>query len=111
MEQRKMSSSHENYSNSNSFIRDDDEGYKQGRFWACAGCPTAHGPIFGHQNLQDDPEYKDVPIHSQVMKIKREFEMIKHLSLQQSDIRREISRQRSRSPLGLAERPISVGNS
>ncbi|KAK8522668.1 hypothetical protein V6N13_115627 [Hibiscus sabdariffa] len=63
---------------------------------------------------RDDDGYdKGVPIHSQVMKIKREFEKIKHPSLQQADMRRvlrEITRQRSRSPLGLAERPISVGN-
>ncbi|KAE8705439.1 hypothetical protein F3Y22_tig00110429pilonHSYRG01247 [Hibiscus syriacus] len=83
MEQRKMSSSHENYSNSNSFIRDDEV-------------------------------YEGVAIHSQVMKIKLEFEKIKHPSLQQPDMRRvlrDITRQRSRSPLGLAERPLSVGNS
>ncbi|KAE8667711.1 hypothetical protein F3Y22_tig00112383pilonHSYRG00431 [Hibiscus syriacus] len=72
-----------------------------------------------HENnsvTRDDDGYKGVPIHSQVMKIKQEFEKIKHPSLQQPDMRRvarEISRQRSRSrsPLGLAERPISVGNS
>ncbi|KAE8716649.1 hypothetical protein F3Y22_tig00110114pilonHSYRG00543 [Hibiscus syriacus] len=80
MEQRKMSNSHENYSSSNSVVKDEDG-------------------------------YKGVPIHSQVMKIKREFEKIKHPSPQQADMRREITRQRSRSPLGLAERPISVGNS
>ncbi|KAH1097953.1 hypothetical protein J1N35_014874 [Gossypium stocksii] len=64
--------------------------------------------------IRDEDEYKGVPIHSQVMKIKQEFEKIKHPSLQQPDMRRvlrEITRQRSRSPLGLAERPISVGNS
>ncbi|MFQ6654920.1 hypothetical protein Gotur_025699 [Gossypium turneri] len=64
--------------------------------------------------IRDEDEYKGVPIHSQVMKIKKEFEKIKHPSLQQPDMRRvlrEITRQRSRSPLGLAERPISVGNS
>ncbi|KAE8730076.1 hypothetical protein F3Y22_tig00003041pilonHSYRG00762 [Hibiscus syriacus] len=70
-----------------------------------------------HENksvTRDEDEYKGVPIHSQVMKIKQEFEKIKHPSLQKPDMRRvvrEISRQRSRSPLGLAKRPISVGNS
>ncbi|KAE8654749.1 hypothetical protein F3Y22_tig00117047pilonHSYRG00121 [Hibiscus syriacus] len=63
----------------------------------------------------EDGCIKGVPIHSQVMKIKREFEKIKHPSLQQADMHRrvlrEITRHRSRSPLGLAaERPISVGN-
>ncbi|KAE8719251.1 hypothetical protein F3Y22_tig00109972pilonHSYRG00328 [Hibiscus syriacus] len=60
-----------------------------------------------------DGHSKGVPVHSQVMKIKKEFEKIKHPSLQEADTRRvlrEITRQRSRSPLGLAERPISVGN-
>ncbi|KAL4302827.1 hypothetical protein GQ457_10G027370 [Hibiscus cannabinus] len=66
-----------------------------------------------NNNNNRDGYDKGVPIHSQVMKIKREFEKIKHPSLQQADMRRvlrEITRQRSRSPLGLAERPISVGN-
>ncbi|GMI87594.1 hypothetical protein HRI_002428700 [Hibiscus trionum] len=62
----------------------------------------------GYENISN------LPIHSQVMKIKREFEKIKHPSLQQADMRRvlrEITRQRSPSPLGLAaDRPISVGN-
>ncbi|XP_021910025.1 uncharacterized protein LOC110823846 [Carica papaya] len=53
---------------------------------------------------------KGILIHSQVMKIKREFEKIKHPSLQQTEIRRvllpDINRQRSPSPLG----SISVGN-
>ncbi|KAK5842385.1 uncharacterized protein LOC128289339 [Gossypium arboreum] len=64
--------------------------------------------------IRDEDGYKGIPIHSQVMKIKREFEKIKHPSLQQADMRRvlrEITRQRSRSPLGLAERPIAVGHS
>ncbi|KAL4362493.1 hypothetical protein GQ457_04G009920 [Hibiscus cannabinus] len=85
MEQRKTSGSHENRSsnNNNSVIREED-GYNEG-----------------------------VLIHSQVMKIKQEFEKIKHPSLQQPDMRRvlrDITRQRSRSPspLGLAEPPIST---
>ncbi|KAK3035600.1 hypothetical protein RJ639_033192 [Escallonia herrerae] len=57
-------------------------------------------------------------VHSQVKKIKQEMEKIKEQpELQQPEVRpvvhREIFRQqqRSRSPLGLAQRPISVGNS
>ncbi|TXG57039.1 hypothetical protein EZV62_018352 [Acer yangbiense] len=54
------------------------------------------------------------PVHSQVMKIRREFEKVKHPALEQPpEMRRllhRIDRQRSRSPLGLAHRPISVGN-
>lgn len=67
------------------------------------------------KNMSGDGEdgHVGVPVHSQVMKIKQEFEKIKHPSLQQPEMRRvllrEFSRQRSRSPLGLAaERPISV---
>ncbi|XP_019059511.1 PREDICTED: uncharacterized protein LOC104825566 [Tarenaya hassleriana] len=53
----------------------------------------------------------DVPIHSQVMKIKREFEKIKHPQPETRKLIREITgHQRSRSPLGLGERPITVGN-
>ncbi|KAJ0256015.1 hypothetical protein HA466_0090360 [Hirschfeldia incana] len=52
--------------------------------------------------------------HSQVVKIKKEFEKIRHPSLQQPEMRRILSeikrRQRSRSPLGLGERSIPVGN-
>ena len=54
------------------------------------------------------------PAHSQVIKIRQEFEKIKHTSPQQLEkrgvIRCRIYRQRSRSPLGLVERPIPVGN-
>lgn len=67
-------------------------------------------------DIREEEGNKGVPIHSQVIKIKQEFEKIKHPSLQQPDMRRvlrEITRQRSRSrsPLGFAKRPISVGNS
>lgn len=61
--------------------------------------------------------YLGVAIHSQVRKIKQEMEKIKHQSLEQPEmigpVYREITRQqqRSRSPLGIAQRPISVGNS
>ncbi|KAJ9153050.1 hypothetical protein P3X46_026539 [Hevea brasiliensis] len=60
-----------------------------------------------------DADVGGVPIHSQVIKIKQEFDKIKHPSLKQTEMRRvicKITRDRSRSPLGLAERPISVGN-
>ncbi|KAH7516283.1 hypothetical protein FEM48_Zijuj10G0118900 [Ziziphus jujuba var. spinosa] len=65
-------------------------------------------------NGEDGHVVVGVPVHSQVMKIKQEFEKIRHPSLQQPEMRRvllrDFNRQRSRSPLGLAERPISVGN-
>ncbi|XP_028767148.1 uncharacterized protein LOC114724864 [Neltuma alba] len=60
--------------------------------------------------------YMGVAIHSQVMKIKQEIEKIKHPSLQHVEIRpislRDFTRQRqrSRSPLGLSNRAIPVGN-
>ena len=57
---------------------------------------------------------EDGPKHSQVVKIKREFEKISQPSLHQPEMRRVLSEikrsQRSRSPLGLGERSISVGN-
>ena len=57
---------------------------------------------------------EDGPKHSQVVKIKREFEKISQPSLKQPEMRRVLSeitrRQRSRSPLGLGERSISVGH-
>ncbi|XP_024008942.1 uncharacterized protein LOC112084139 [Eutrema salsugineum] len=68
---------------------------------------ASHGDD-GHESLP--------PIHSQVVKIKKEFEKIHHPSLRQPEmprVLREItSPRRSRSPLGLGERerPISVGN-
>ncbi|KDP38110.1 hypothetical protein JCGZ_04753 [Jatropha curcas] len=65
------------------------------------------------KNEKQSSEYVGVPIHNQVIKIKQEFEKIKHPSLKQTEMRRvicKISGERSRSPLGLAERPISVGN-
>ncbi|OAY29293.1 hypothetical protein MANES_15G133700v8 [Manihot esculenta] len=64
-------------------------------------------------NKRGDGDVGGVPIHSQVMKIRQEFEKIKHPSLKQTEMRHgiwKITRERSRSPLGLAERPISVGN-
>lgn len=59
---------------------------------------------------RDEDGHVGVPIHSQVIRIKQEFEKIKHPSLEMRRIMCSINRQRSRSPLGLAERPISVGN-
>ncbi|MED6167460.1 hypothetical protein PIB30_002942 [Stylosanthes scabra] len=58
---------------------------------------------------------KGVPIHSQVMKIKQESsdKIIIDLAPGQPEVRpvlREISRQISRSPLGISRRPISVGD-
>ncbi|KAK9008460.1 hypothetical protein V6N11_075352 [Hibiscus sabdariffa] len=38
--------------------------------------------------IRDEDGYKNVPIHSQVMKIKLEFEKIMHPSLRHPDIRR-----------------------
>ncbi|WOH13282.1 hypothetical protein DCAR_0832791 [Daucus carota subsp. sativus] len=68
-----------------------------------------------------DATYLGVAVHSQVRKIKQEMEKIKHPSLEQDGVKefllrpvlREIKRQqgRSRSPLGIAQRPISVGES
>lgn len=67
-----------------------------------------------------DATYLGVAVHSQVRKIKQEMEKIKHPSLEQDGVEfllrpvlREIKRQqqRSRSPLGIAQRPISVGES
>lgn len=69
-----------------------------------------------HTDNHNDDFYKQgVGIHSQVMKIKQEMETINRLALQLPEPRpesREIirRRQRSRSPLGLAQRRISVGN-
>lgn len=55
-----------------------------------------------------------VAIHSQVRKIKQELEITMHPALELPEMRsvlREFSRQkRSRSPLGITNRPISVGN-
>ncbi|KAL6566328.1 hypothetical protein OROGR_001943 [Orobanche gracilis] len=60
--------------------------------------------------------YRGVGIHSQVRKIKQEIEKIDRLELQQPEVVPSMVRQincrrvRSRSPLGLAERPIPIGN-
>lgn len=68
-----------------------------------------------NNNSMDEDVYRGVGIHSQVTKVKEEMEKINHLALQQPEARtavRRLNRQhhRSRSPLGLAHRPISVGN-
>ncbi|XP_022882112.1 uncharacterized protein LOC111399104 [Olea europaea var. sylvestris] len=62
---------------------------------------------FNNNNKKED----GIAIHSQVRKIKQEIEKINHPGLQQLEMRPEIMRQnRSRSPLGVAKRPISVGD-
>ncbi|KAI3466947.1 hypothetical protein Pfo_023610 [Paulownia fortunei] len=77
--------------------------------------PTMEQKMNLNNNNGQDDGYKGIGIHSQIRKIKQEMEKINRLVLQQPETRptlREITRQhhRSRSPLGLAERPISVGN-
>lgn len=73
-------------------------------------------PMMRRENgVDEDVYYRGVGIHSQVTKVKEEMEKINRLALQQPEARpplRRVSRQhhRSRSPLGLAQRPISVGN-
>ncbi|KAK4373372.1 hypothetical protein RND71_008756 [Anisodus tanguticus] len=61
------------------------------------------------QKKSNNIEY-GVIVHSQVRKIRQEMERIKHPSLQQPEITGKQQHQRSRSPLGLAQRPISVGS-
>lgn len=64
--------------------------------------------------IDEENTQMGLPIHSQVMKIKQEFEKVKRQSLLEPEMRRVlcgVNRQRrSRSPLGLAsQRSISVG--
>ncbi|XP_049347518.1 uncharacterized protein LOC125812071, partial [Solanum verrucosum] len=59
-----------------------------------------------NNNLEDGV----VIIHSQVRKIRQEMEKIKYPALTQPEITGKQQQQRSRSPLGLAHRPISVGS-
>ncbi|KAK4261793.1 hypothetical protein QN277_004745 [Acacia crassicarpa] len=81
-----------------------------------AATATAAGSKIQNRREEGSDEYMGVAIHSQVMKIKQEIEKIKHPSLQHVEIRhisvRDFSRQRSRSrsPLGLSNRAIPVGN-
>ncbi|KAG2701530.1 hypothetical protein I3760_06G050100 [Carya illinoinensis] len=62
----------------------------------------------------DGDGFMGAPVHIQVIKIKKEIEIIKHPSLQQPEMRRVnvirgFTWQPSPSPLGLADRqPISV---
>ncbi|XP_071689896.1 uncharacterized protein [Rutidosis leptorrhynchoides] len=72
-----------------------------------------------HRDMEADVKYMSyeaVAIHSQVKKIKQELEKTMHSAdLEQPEmtsVLREFSRQpkRSRSPLGITNRPISVGN-
>ncbi|KAF5737765.1 hypothetical protein HS088_TW13G00655 [Tripterygium wilfordii] len=80
----------------------------------CQSKMEPHNSNKGEDNMKKssyEEGYSGVPIHSQVMKIKQEFEIIRPpLLLQPGWYRGDITRQRSRSPLGLSERPISVGN-
>ncbi|XP_076944450.1 uncharacterized protein LOC143615100 [Bidens hawaiensis] len=75
----------------------------------------------GHTAVEEEVDVKYmvggvVAVHSQVQKIKQELEKTMHpAGLDHPEIRsvlREFSRQpkRSRSPLGITNRPISVGN-
>ena len=52
-----------------------------------------------------------VPVHSQVRKIKQESENILDWLPGKPEIRPVVTRQVSRSPLGISGRPISVGDS
>ncbi|KAL1568616.1 protein PFC0760c-like protein [Salvia divinorum] len=74
-----------------------------------------HNTINNNNNSFDEDAYRGVGIHSQVTKVKLEMEKINRLAMQQPEERPPLHRtnrqhHRSRSPLGLAQRPISVGN-
>lgn len=62
----------------------------------------------------DEEVHVVLAVHSQVIKIKKEIEKIKHPSLE-AELKmrrfRDVNRIRSRSPLGLAERMILLGHS
>ncbi|PON35579.1 hypothetical protein PanWU01x14_335280 [Parasponia andersonii] len=71
----------------------------------------------GYLGLGAHPIPIPIPIHSQVVKIKKEMEKISHPSLLEPEMRRVLlfsgacTRLRhTRSPLGLADPPIFVGN-
>ncbi|XP_043703900.1 uncharacterized protein LOC122653991 isoform X2 [Telopea speciosissima] len=69
---------------------------------------------YGGEWEKERNNHLGIPIHSQVRKIKQEYEKIKDSSPPQLEIRpvlREITRQLSRSPLGRVRQPISVGDS
>lgn len=64
-------------------------------------------------NKDENFGQKGILIHNQIRKIKQESEKIIDWSPGQLEIRpvlREISRQLSRSPLGISGQPISVGD-
>nr|DAD35763.1 TPA_asm: hypothetical protein HUJ06_006403 [Nelumbo nucifera] len=68
----------------------------------------------GLQSNSNDKGHMDRPVHSQVRKIKQEYQNIKDPYPQQLEIRpvlREITRHLSPSPLGRVGRAISVGDS
>ncbi|KAK9278147.1 hypothetical protein L1049_027706 [Liquidambar formosana] len=68
-----------------------------------------------NRGKEDGIDYMgNIPVHSQVRKIKQESEKIIDWSPGQPEMRpplREITRQPSRSRLGLGGRPITVGDS
>ncbi|KAM7484701.1 hypothetical protein LguiA_000710 [Lonicera macranthoides] len=69
-----------------------------------------------NNNMGKEEKYLGVAIHSQVRKIRQEMEKINQPSVDQPEPRQVVLRQitgqrRSRSPLGIVQRPISVGNS
>lgn len=69
-----------------------------------------------NNNMGKEDKYLGVAIHSQVRKIRQEMEKINHPSVDQPEPRPVVLHQitgqrRSRSPLGIVQRPISVGNS
>lgn len=72
--------------------------------------------IMEQNKSNKEEKYLGVAVHSQVRKIKQEMEKIEQPSLEEPEflvgpVFDENRRQRSRSPLGIAHRPISVGNS
>lgn len=80
-----------------------------------ASMPSMDSKTINIKKKEELEAYRGVGIHSQVRKVKQEMEKINHVALQQPEARpalRELARHhhRSRSPLGLVERPISVGN-
>ncbi|KAL8520858.1 hypothetical protein ACS0TY_011420 [Phlomoides rotata] len=68
-------------------------------------------PNMEQTSIFEDKEYKGVGIHSQVRKVKLEMEKINRQQPEEAKLAlREITRRRSRSPLGLAEMPIPLSN-
>ncbi|KAM6589194.1 hypothetical protein CsatA_011799 [Cannabis sativa] len=71
---------------------------------------------FDDEHEEEEEEAAQIPIHSQVVKIKKEIEKIRQPSLQEPEMKRvrllrnacTKFQRHTRSPLGLAERPISL---